>query len=546
MRPFVTIAVRSLITLLLAGLALMPAQGRNLARATTAHSPYGGTLIATTAGDPEDFDPAISYGWQDYYSLHEVFNGLLGYKPDTLTLVPDIAASWPTISNDGLVWTFHLRHGVMFQPPVNREVHASDFKYSWERVLNPKTASPGVTFFLHIAGAAAYNAGKAKDVPGIRVLGPYTLQVRLVKPYVPLKYVMARPFSYVIPHEIADKYPKDFSHHAVGTGAFMLQQWVRDQQLVFVRNPHYFHHGLPYLDKVILKVVPQSTVAILQVQRGEADLITDDIAGLDYLRLTNDPRWRGRLFRVQGVSIWYLYMDTTKRPFNDRLVRQAVAMAIDKQRITAVAAGPLGQVTKGIFPPLMPCYNPRLQAWPDNPALARKALAKAGYPHGFSTTIIAGGTSAAQARPELVIQRDVSLIGIRAPLKMATGSTYATLATTAGAKGIAFTQWAMDFPDPSDFIDPILTSVAAQNGGSNFAFYRNPTVDALAAQADSTLNDSQRCGLYRRIEQMIINDAPWVPIYVPIHATLAAPRLTTFYMSPIWYAFDWDHYQVSK
>src|SRR5439155_2255069 len=121
------------------------------------------------------------------------------------------------------------------------------------------------------------------------------------------------------------------------------------------------------LDKVILKVVPQSNVAILQVQRGQADLITDDVAGLDYLRLNGDPHWRNRLFRVQGVGIWYVYMDTTRRPFNSRMVRQAVAMAIDKRRITAVAAGLLGQVTGGILPPLMPCYNPHLNAWPYDP-----------------------------------------------------------------------------------------------------------------------------------------------------------------------------------
>lgn len=546
MRPFAKITVQALMALLLAGVAFVPAQGKNLAGATTTHSPYGGTLVATTGGDPQDYDPAISYGWADFYSLHEVFNGLLAYKPNTLSLVPDIAASWPTISKDGLVWTFTLRHGVMFQAPVNREVHASDFKYSWERVLNPKTASPGVTFFLDIVGAREYNAGKAKDISGIRVPGPYTLQIRLLKPYAPFKYVMAIPFSYVVPHEIVAKYPKDFSHHAVGTGAFMLKQWIRDQQVVFVRNPHYFHYGLPYLDKVILKVVPQPSVAILQVQRGQADLINDDVTGLDYLRLNGDPRWRNRIFRVQGVGIHYVYMDTTRRPFNNRVVRQAVAMSIDKRRITAVAAGPLGQVTGGIFPPLMPCYNLHLRAWPYDPARARKLLAKAGYPHAFSTTIIASGTSAAQARPELVVQRDVSAIGIKAPLKMATGSTYDTLATTAGAKGLAYTQWAMDFPDPSDFIDPVLTSVAAQNGGSNFSFYRNPTVDALAAQANRTLNEALRCRLYHRIEQIIIDDAPWVPVYVPVHATLVSPRVTTFYLSPIWYGFDWDHYQVGK
>jgi ABC-type transport system substrate-binding protein len=546
MRPYVRITTRYLIALLLTGAVLLPAQGKNLARATTAHSPYGGTLIATTQTDPGDLDPAVSYGWADFNLLHNVFNALLGYKPNSTTLVPDIAAGWPTISKDGLVWTFTLRHGVMFQPPVNREVRASDFKYSWERVLNPKTASPGVTFFLDIVGAREYNAGKAKHVSGIRVLGPYTLEIHLLKPYVPFKYVMAMTFSYVVPHEIADKYPKDFSHHAVGTGPFMLSQWVRDQQVVFVRNPHYFHHGLPYLDKLILKAVPQPSVQILQVQRGEADLLTDDPLALDYRRLKGDPRWRSRLFTVPSVATSYIWMDTQVPPFTNRLVRQAVAMAIDKKRIIAVATAGLGKVTGGVLPPLMPCYNPHLRTWPYDPARARKLLAQAGYPHGFKTTITANATAASQAIVEQVMQRDLARIGIKATIRIATGSTYTTMISTPKAVAIGDTGWTLDFPDPSDFIDPILTSTAAVPGGSNFAFYRNPTVDALAAQADHTLNQTQRCTLYHRIEQIIVDDAPWVPLYTPVHVTLAAPRVTRFYMNPIWYAFDFAYYQVAK
>jgi ABC-type transport system substrate-binding protein len=514
--------------------------------ATTAHSPYGGTLVATTSGDPEDLDPAISYGWQDYNLVHNVFNGLLGYKPASTTLVPDIAAAWPTISQDGLIWTFTLRHGVMFQPPVNREVQAADFKYSWERVLNPRTASPGVTFFLDIAGARAYNQGKAKDVSGIRVLGRYTLQIHLLKPYVPFKYVMAMTFSYVIPHEIVDKYPRDFSHHAVGTGPFMLSRWVRDQQVVFARNPHYFHRGLPYLDRVILKVVPQPTVALLQVQRGEADVLTDDVPPLDYLRLKGDPRWRRRLFTVASVATEYIWMDTLVPPFTNRLIRQAVAMAIDTRRISAVATGGLGQVTGGILPPAMPCYNPHLRTWPSDLARAHKLLAQAGYPHGFRTTITSNGIAVSQATVAQVIQRDLARISVKADIKIAKGSTYTTLISTPMAVAMGQTGWTLDFPDPSDFIDPILTSTAAVPGGSNFAFYRNPTVDALAAQADHTPNQAQRCTLYHRIEQTIVDDAPWVPLYTPVHDTLAAPRVTCFYLNPIWYAFDFAYYRVGK
>jgi len=537
---------RGLMVLLLAGTTVLGVAGRRATSASTAASPYGGTLVATTSGDPQDLDPAISYAWSDYNLLHNVFEGLLGYKPNSTTLTPLLATAWPVVSKDGLQWTFTLRKGVLFQAPVNREVRAGDVKYSWERVLNPKTASPGATFFLDIAGAPQFNAGKAKDVSGITALGPYTLRIQLLKPYAPFKYVCAMPFAYVVPHEVVARYPKDFSHHAVGTGPFVLSQWVRDQQVVFVRNPHYFQPGLPYLDKVILKVVPQPTVSILQVQRGQADLITDDPASLDYLRLHGDPRWSNRLFSVASVATSYMWMDTLSPPFNNRLVRQAVAMAIDKKRIVAVQTAGTGKATGGVLPPLMPCYNPHLRTWPYDLARARKLLAQAGYPHGFSTTITASGTSSAAARVEQIIQRDLARVGINVTIKMATGSTYTTMISTPKAVDIGDTGWTMDFPDPSDFIDPILTSTAAVQGGSNFAFYRNPTVDALAAQADHTLNQAQRCGLYNRLEQIIVDDAPWVPLYTPYHVALAAPRVTRFWMNPIWYAFDFAYYQVSK
>lgn len=545
MRVSTALLARGLVVLLLAAAALVPA-GPRLAQAHAPQSTYGGTLTATTQADPGDFDPAISYAWADYNLLHNVFNGLLGYKPGTTTLVPDIAASMPTISKDGLVWTFTLRHGVMFQPPVNREVHASDFKYSWERILNPKTASPGSGFFLDIVGARAYNGGKAKDVSGIRVLGPYTLQVRLVKPFVPFKYVCAMTFAYVVPHEIADKYPKDFSHHAVGTGPFILSQWTPGQKMVFIRNPHYFQKGLPYLDQVILKIGVQPSVAVLQVERGQADIPTDELNGLDYLNVSSNPLWRNRIYRVPSVATAYLWMGTQVSPFTNRLVRQAVAMAIDKRRIIAVATAGLGKQTGGVLPPLMPCYDAHLQTWPYDPARARRLLAQAGYPHGFSTTILANGTSMAQATVEQIIQRDLSSVGIKAQIKMVVGSTYTTMISTPKAVQIGDTSWTLDYPDPSDFIDPILTSTAAVAGGSNFAFYRNPTVDALAAQADQTQNQAQRCGLYHRIEQTIVTDAPWVPLYTPEHATVVSQHVTHFYMSPIWYEFDFAYYQVGQ
>ncbi|MGH2389232.1 MAG: ABC transporter substrate-binding protein [Chloroflexota bacterium] len=529
-----------------ASLALAGEVGRRLLDAGPARAAAtGGTLVATTQADIGDFDPAVSYAWANYNLLHCVFNGLLGYKPGTLALTPDLAAGMPKTSADGLVWTFTLRRGVRFHSPVNREVQASDFKYSWERVLNPKTASPGVTFLLHIEGAAEYNAGKAKDVSGIKVLGPYTLQVRLVKPYVPFRYVCAMTFAYVVPHEIADKYPKDFSHHAVGTGPFMVQEWTPGQKFVLARNPHYYQPGIPYLDQVVFNIGVQPNVAILQVERGEADVATDGLTGLNYTTVSSNPRWKDRVFKVPSVSTAYMWMDTLVLPFTNRKVRQAIAMSIDKQRIIQVNAGGLGKPTGGILPPLMPGYDAKLHTWPYDPARAKQLLAQAGYPHGFKTTILANGSSVSQAVVEQVIQHDLAQIGVAAEIKVAIGSTYTTLISQPKAVAIGDTSWTLDFPDPSDFIDPILTSTAAVQGGSNFAFYRNPTVDSLAAQANQTLDPTARYALYHHLEQIIINDAPWVPLYTPEQATLVSPRVTTFYMSPLWYEFDFAYYKVS-
>jgi ABC-type transport system substrate-binding protein len=535
---------RWLPALLLAVLVLVPAQAR-YAGASAPHSPYGGTITVATQADIGGLDPATSQNWAAYNLLQDVYNGLLGYKPDSTSLTPDIAAGWPVVSKDGLTWTFTLRHGVMFQPPVNREVHASDFKYSWERMLNPKTASPGVSFFMDIAGAQEYNAGKAKEVSGIRVLGPYTLQVRLLKPYVPFKYIMATVYAYVVPHEIVDKYPKDFPRHPVGTGPFILEQWVPGQTFVLVRNPHYFHKGLPYLDKVVFNVGVQPSVAILQVQRGETDIPSDEISGLDYVRVDSNPQWRSRIFRVPTVATQYLFMNTQVPPFNNRLVRQAVAMAIDKPRLIKVVTAGLASPTQGILPPLMPCYNPKVKGWPYDPARAKKLLAQAGYPNGFSTTLLAGVANLSQAVPEQLLQRDLARIGIKAGIKTAVSSTYDTLVSTPKAVAIGQNGWTLDYPDPSDFIDPILTSSSAVQGGANKAFYSNPTVDTLSAQADQEFDQAKRCNLYHRAEQIIVNDAPWVPLYTPLHATVVSPRLKRFYMNPIWYEFDFAYYQVS-
>ena len=144
-----------------------------------------------------------------------------------------------------------------------------------------------------------------------------------------------------------------------------------------------------------------------------------------------------------------------------------------------------------------------------------------------------------------MIQSNLAEIGIKADIRQVTGSTYPTLQRSQ-ANQMGQTSWGADYPDPSIFINPLLTSAAVGEAGSNFAWYSNPTVDELAAQADTTLDEAARCDLYHRIEQIIIDDAPWVPLYTPSIVSLISPRVTQFWINPIYGAFDFAYYQVSE
>ena len=338
---------------------------------------YGGTLVATTDGDIEEFDPAISWAWANCNTLPNVFEGLLGYKPQSTELVPLLAADMPTVSEDGAVYTFTLRQGVKFQAPVNREVTADDVKYSWMRVLNPETASPGASFLFDIVGAQEYYEGRPRMFRASEVLDPYSLQIELVAPKAYFQYIFAMTFAMVVPREIVDQYPQDFSHHAVGTGPFMLKSWVRDQYVEFVRNPDYWREDLPYLDGVTLKVVTQPTVAVQQIQRGEADVFTDSGHSSARLSATAErPTLAKQLVSIPTLRTAYLWMNTAVSPLDNELVRQAIAMAIDKEKHRRRGHGRPGATDGWHLPTGHACYDPDLETWPYDPARAREVLAR--------------------------------------------------------------------------------------------------------------------------------------------------------------------------
>ena len=486
----------------------------------------GGTMIVTFKDDISTLDPAIGYDWQNWSIIKSISDGLMDYEPATTTLVPHLAESF-TVSPDGRTYTFRLRRGVRFHN--GREVVAADVKYTLERVLNPKTQSPGAGFFGGITGAKPFSEGKAPDVSGIKVGDKYTVRISLDKANAAFLHTMALNFSHVVPKEAVTKAGADFGHKPVGTGAFMLKEWTLGQRLVLVRNPNYFLRGRPHLDQITFQVGVEPNVAFLRLQRKEVDILGDGIPPADFVKVMGDRALRALVAVGDQLQTGYVTINTQIEPLNDVRVRRALNMAIDKTRIVRIInnrAVPANQV----LPPLMPGYDKAYAGYPFDRAQARKLLAEAGYPSGFRTTLYANNTDP-NPRIAQAIQQDLAAIGIKVELKTQAQSTVIEAGGTKGQAPLIWSggmAWIADYPDPNNFYWPILSCDALAPGTWNWAWYCNRDVEKMVSDADAMVQPGQaaaRAAKFQEIYRKVMSDAPWIPIFNERRYTMHSGRL---------------------
>lgn len=486
----------------------------------------GGAMIVTYKDDVSTLDPAIGYDWQNWSMIKSLFNGLMDYKPGTTELVPDLAESYE-ITNDGKTYTFKLRDGVKFHN--GRELTADDIKWSIERTVNPKTQSPGAGFFGMIAGFDEMTAGTADTLSGITVVDPRTVRFDLSRPDATFLHVMAINFSFAVPKEEIERHGEDFGKNPVGTGAFRMTEWSLGQRVVFERNENYYRDGLPKFDKITFEVGQEPLVALLRLQRGEVDILGDGIPPAKFLEVKNDPASADLIVEGGQLHTGYITMNVKMKPFDNRQVRQAVNMAINKDRIVRIINGRAVPANQPL-PPSMPGYDTEYKGFAFDPEGAKALLAEAGFADGFETELYAMNTDP-NPRIAQAIQQDLAAIGIKAELKTLAQSTV----IDAGGKedqapmiwsgGMA---WIADFPDPSNFYGPILGCGGAVPGGWNWAWYCNKELDELAAKADAMTDPAkadERIALWRRIFTDIQDDAPWAPVFNEQRFTMHAERL---------------------
>ena len=496
----------------------------------------GGEMVVTYKDDISTFDPAIGYDWQNWSMIKSLFDGLMDYEPGTTELIPDLAESY-TISDDGLTYTFKLRPGVKFHN--GRTLTSADIKYSIERSVNPETQSPGQGFFWQIAGFDEMAAGDATELSGITTPDDNTVIINLSQPDATFLQIVAINFAFAVPREEVEKYGLDFGRNPVGTGAYKMTDWTLGQHVVFERNTDYFREGAPLLDKITFEVGQDPSVALLRLKRGEVDVLGDPIPSANFLQEVADPENADLIVEGGLLHTGYITLNTTKPPFDNKLVRQAVNMAINKERVIKIVNG-RATVANQPLPPAMPSYDTNFEGYAYDPEKAKQLLAEAGYPDGFETELYAMNTDP-NPRIAQSFQQDLAAIGIKAEIKALAQATV----IDAGGEGTAPMLWSggmawiADYPDPSNFYGPILGCGGAVPGGWNWAKYCNKEIDALAAKADGMAAADQaeaRIDSWRQIYNKIMDDAPWVPVMNEVRFAMHSARIggkDIFFADPI-------------
>ncbi|MDQ2742288.1 MAG: ABC transporter substrate-binding protein [Chloroflexota bacterium] len=506
--------------------------------AANAAGRYHGTLIVDYQTDISHLDPARCYDGECYSWNHAMFDQLVTFRANSTydyKIVPDAATAMPALSNGGKTYTFTLPHTMHFWD--GKLVTASDWKFSFERVINPKTQSGAQSFWLGIKGANAYANGKAKHVSGIQTIGKWTLRITLDAPDSTFLDVLGMPMGSVVEPAVVRKYgDKGFdSMHPMGTGPYMFKQRVIAQKLVIVPNPHYFKGPQGHLAAVEAQFGINENTGLLRVERGQADLDGDGIPSADFESVLHDPKLKSRLNRVIYIAFEYIAMNTQMKYFNNVLVRRAVNMAINKPLILRLLNN-RGVVQNTIEPSTMPGYG-AFNLYPYNPSKAKQLLAQAGYPHGFTTTFWTDNVGDDPRISQAIIQQLVQ-IGIKAGLKEVDGNTETQATGTKDKVPITLSAWFLDFPDPNDFIEPILSCASAVPGTFNEPWYCDPKVDKVAQRLKGMTNQSKRLSLYPSLDKMIMRDAPVAPLYTPVYYDLHSTALKHYYFNPVWvYSF---------
>jgi ABC-type transport system substrate-binding protein len=475
----------------------------------------GGVLVFGRSGDSVGLDPGRETDGESFYVADNVYETLAQFKPGTSEIVPGLAKSWD-VSADGLSYTFHLRTGVKFHDGTDFNAEAVVFSLARQF----KKDHP---FYQY--GPWQYWGGMDMDniIDDVVAVDDSTVKITLKKKEAPFIANLAMNFAAIVSPTAAEKYGKDFSSNPVGTGPFQFVSWTKDDNIVLERFDGYWGQK-SYLDRVILKVIPDATARYLALKKGEVDLI-DFPNPADIPAIKSDAGLQ--VIQQSGLNVGYLALNTSKKPFDNKLVRQAISYSINKKEIIDAVYGSQGQAAKNPIPPNMWSYNNKIEDYGYNPTKAKALLKQAGYASGFSTTLWAMPVSRPYnpngKKVAEIMQAQLAKVGIKVEIVSYEWGTYLDK-TAHGEHDMALLGWTGDNGDPDNFLWVLLSIPATEIPAQNIAFWKNTKFNDLLLQAKGTADIAKRTALYQQAQVIFHDEAPWVPI---AHSLVVEPMKKT-------------------
>jgi len=509
-------------------------------------------------GDVTSLDPAEARNFENLWVDNQLYNGLI-QTGDSFSIKPCIAKSWE-ISADGLTYTFHLRNDVFFQDNdvftngKGRKVTAHDFVFTFNRLLDPRVSD--ATSLLEKVDTnypsilqLKINSTSYITLHGFSAPNDSTFEIHLKTPFAPFLHILLMKYFSVVPEEAVKKYGMDFGENPVGTGPFRLIKWEHGNAMVLKRNPNYFEkdaagNNLPYLNGVIISFLKDEETSFLEFMDGKFDLVSGINAINPSVAFTPDGQLRKEftdrvcIQRTPFIKTDYLgfildskSLNSQLTIHNSQLIRRAINYAINREEIVRYLRYNTGiPAENGFIPPFLPGHG-KVKGYRYDPDKALDLLKLAGYPNGKGLPDISLFVSSQDYMLAETIQAQLQNIGIK--LKVETEQPAILAEGVANGQCYFFKKsWIGDYPDGENFLS-LFYSKNFSPGGINYSHYANATFDSLYTLAISETNDSARAIEYTRMDSMIMDAAPVVPLYYDEVIRLVNKRITGLPLDPL-------------
>lgn len=484
-------------------------------------------------------DPAFAKNQSIMWPVHQLYNTLVEIDSG-LNIVPSLATRWE-VSEDRRTYTFHLRTDVLFHDdPVftggrGRLLNAGDVVYSLRRIMDKTTASSGAWIFNN----------RVDPANGFTALDDSTFQLKLIRPFHPILGILSMQYCSIVAKEAVDKYGKEFRRHPVGTGPFRFSSWDEGEAMVLHKNEKYWERdssgkALPYLDAIKITFFDNKATEFLQFRQGALSFVNDVDPSFkdEILTKTGQLReqWKGKILLKTHPYLNTEYFGILVDPKNPlvknspngiKAVRQAMNYAINRQQLMMYMRNSIGiPAEAGFVPGGLPSRNTELvKGYHFDPARSRELLREAGYPEGKGLPVIRLLTINIYADVASFVARQMEEVGI--PVQVEVVQKSLLLEQTAKSQAAFFRgSWIADYPDAENYMAMFYSKNPAP---PNYTRYKNPAFDVLYEKALLENNDSLRYQLYREMDQLVIDDAPVIPIWYDMAFHLVQPGIEGFY-----------------